>query len=60
MKALVLAGGFPQIDLINKLKRKYGGSVEDVIEYGKKAKAELLSIKTIILLLIMLILLMLF
>lgn len=35
-----------RIDLINKLKRKYGGSVEDVIEYGKKAKAELESIKT--------------
>lgn len=30
-----------RLDLIGKLKRKYGGSVEAVIEYGKQAKAEL-------------------
>lgn len=30
-----------RLDLIGKLKRKYGGTVETVIEYGKQAKAEL-------------------
>lgn len=30
-----------RLDLIGKLKRKYGGTVEAVIEYGKQAKAEL-------------------
>ena len=35
-----------RLDLINKLKRKYGGTVSDVIEYGKKAKQELLEIET--------------
>ena len=35
-----------RIDLINRLKRKYGGSVADIIEYGKKAQAELTEIET--------------
>ncbi len=35
-----------RLDLINRLKRKYGGTVVAVIEYGKKAKAELLEIET--------------
>lgn len=30
-----------RLDLINRLKRKYGGSVAAVIEYEKKARAEL-------------------
>ncbi len=30
-----------RLDLIGKLKRKYGGTVQAVIEYGKQAKAEL-------------------
>lgn len=35
-----------RLDLINRLKRKYGGTVEDVIEYGKKAQDELSEIET--------------
>lgn len=35
-----------RLDLINRLKRKYGGTVEDVIEYGKKAQQELSEIET--------------
>lgn len=34
-----------RLDLLGKLKRKYGGTVEAVIEYGKTAKQELLSIE---------------
>ncbi len=30
-----------RLDLIGKLKRKYGGTIEAVIDYGKQAKAEL-------------------
>lgn len=30
-----------RLDLLNRLKRKYGGSVAAVIEFGKKAQAEL-------------------
>lgn len=35
-----------RIDLINRLKRKYGGDLEKVIEYGKKAQKELSDIET--------------
>lgn len=35
-----------RLDLINRLKRKYGGSVRDIIEFGKKAQEELLEIET--------------
>ncbi len=35
-----------RLDFINRLKRKYGGTVEAVIEYGKKAQAELSMIET--------------
>lgn len=35
-----------RLDLINRLKRKYGDTVEDVIEYGKKAQDELSEIET--------------
>ena len=35
-----------RIDLLNRLKRKYGGSVSAVIEYGKKAREELALIET--------------
>lgn len=30
-----------RLDLISKLKRKYGSTIEEIIEYGKKASAEL-------------------
>lgn len=30
-----------RLELINKLKRKYGASIEEVIQYGKKAQTEL-------------------
>jgi len=30
-----------RLDLISKLKRKYGSTIEEIIEYGKKARAEL-------------------
>lgn len=35
-----------RLDLINKLKRKYGNTIERIIEFGKKAKAELDDIVT--------------
>lgn len=35
-----------RLDMINRLKRKYGGTVSDVIEYGKKAQKELSEIET--------------
>ena len=35
-----------RIDLIQKLKRKYGASVKEIIEFGKKAKQELDEIVT--------------
>lgn len=35
-----------RLDLINKLKRKYGGTVEEVIKFGEKAQAELDDIVT--------------
>ncbi len=35
-----------RLDLINKLKRKYGGTVDEVIKYGKKAQEELNDIVT--------------
>ena len=35
-----------RLDLLNRLKRKYGGTVEAVIEYGKKAQEELSEIET--------------
>lgn len=35
-----------RLDLIQKLKRKYGATVEDVISYGKKASDELSGIVT--------------
>ena len=35
-----------RLDLINKLKRKYGGTLEAVIEHGKRARAELSEIET--------------
>lgn len=35
-----------RLDLINKLKRKYGGSVEAVIEFGRRAQQELYDIET--------------
>ena len=35
-----------RLDLINKLKRKYGGTIEAVIEHGKRARAELSEIET--------------
>lgn len=34
-----------RLDLINRLKRKYGGSVESVLEYAEKAAAELLGLE---------------
>ncbi len=35
-----------RLDLINRLKRKYGGTVESVLEFGKNARAELTLIET--------------
>ena len=35
-----------RLDLINRLKRKYGGTVSDVIAYGEKARKELSDIET--------------
>lgn len=35
-----------RLDLINRLKRKYGGTLENVIEFSKKAKRELEEIET--------------
>ena len=35
-----------RLDMINRLKRKYGGTVSDIIEYGKKAQKELSEIET--------------
>lgn len=35
-----------RLDLINRLKRKYGGSVEAVMEYGRNASCELSEIET--------------
>lgn len=34
-----------RLDLISKLKRKYGGSIEEILEYMKKAETELNDIK---------------
>lgn len=35
-----------RLDLIYKLKQKYGGSVEEVVEYGARAKVELENIQS--------------
>ena len=35
-----------RLDLINRLKRKYGGTLEAVIDFGKRAQAELSMIET--------------
>ena len=35
-----------RLDTINRLKRKYGGTVSDIIEYGKKAQKELSELET--------------
>lgn len=35
-----------RLDLINKLKRKYGGTVDEVIKYGERAEKELNNIVT--------------
>ncbi len=35
-----------RLDLINRLKRKYGGSVREIVEYGKKSEKELCEIET--------------
>lgn len=35
-----------RLDLINRLKRKYGGTIEAVIEFGERAKSELGEIVT--------------
>ncbi len=35
-----------RLDMINRLKRKYGGTVSDIIEYGKKAQKELSELET--------------
>ena len=35
-----------RLDVISKLKRKYGGSIEDILSYKKKSEEELKSIKT--------------
>lgn len=35
-----------RLDLINKLKRKYGGTVDEVIKYGERAEKELNDIVT--------------
>ncbi len=35
-----------RLDMINRLKRKYGGTVSDIIKYGKKAQKELSELET--------------
>lgn len=35
-----------RLDMINRLKRKYGGTVSDIIEYGRKAQKELSELET--------------